>query len=133
MSIEKILSYVTAAVAGYLFISLPKVVQRKLSGVVMLSSIGLAGVVGFISGSVLSYLFPALPLDVVVGFRCVAGYCRVLFGLRLIATKTAHRDMFRAHLGKSKLCIRGHRCLREPAESCFVKPPYMRAKSVEIG
>ena len=75
----------------------------------------------------------ALPLDVVVGFRCVAGYCRVLFGLRLIATKTAHRDMFRAHLGKSKLCIRGHRCLREPAESCFVKPPYMRAKSVEIG
>ena len=34
----------------------------------------------------------ALPLDVVVGFRCVAGYCRVLFGLRLIATKTAHRN-----------------------------------------
>ena len=49
----------------------------------------------------------ALPLDVVVGFRCVAGYCRVLFGLRLIATRIAHRNMFRAHLGKPKLCIRG--------------------------
>lgn len=39
----------------------------------MLSSIGLAGVVGFISGSVLSYLFPALPLDVVCSITSILG------------------------------------------------------------
>ncbi len=73
MNFEKLLSYVAASIFGWIFISLPKVAQKKMTWVTMLSSIGLAGVVGFIGGSVLSYGFPQLPKDVVCSITSILG------------------------------------------------------------
>ena len=73
MNLEKIASYVAAGVFGWIFISLPKVAQRKMSWLTLLSSIGLAGVVGFIGGSVLSYAFPHLPAEIVCSITSILG------------------------------------------------------------
>lgn len=73
MNLEKIASYVAAGVFGWIFISLPKVVQKKMSWLTLLSSIGLAGVVGFIGGSVLSYAFPNLPAEIVCSITSILG------------------------------------------------------------
>ena len=73
MNLEKIASYVAAGVFGWIFISLPKVVQKKMSWLTLLSSIGLAGVVGFIGGSVLSYAFPHLPAEIVCSITSILG------------------------------------------------------------
>lgn len=73
MNLEKIASYVAAGVFGWIFISLPKVVQKKMSWLTLLSSIGLAGVVGFIGGSVLSYTFPHLPAEIVCSITSILG------------------------------------------------------------
>ena len=73
MNLEKIASYVAAGVFGWVFISLPKVVQKKMSWLTLLSSIGLAGVVGFIGGSVLSYAFPHLPAEIVCSITSILG------------------------------------------------------------
>lgn len=73
MNFEKLISYVAASIFGWIFISLPKVAQKKMTWVTMLSSIGLAGVVGFIGGSVISYTFPHLPKDVVCSITSILG------------------------------------------------------------
>ena len=73
MNLEKIASYVAAGVFGWIFISLPKVMQKKMSWLTLLSSIGLAGVVGFIGGSVLSYAFPHLPAEIVCSITSILG------------------------------------------------------------
>ena len=73
MNLEKIASYVAAGVFGWIFISLPKVAQKKMSWLTLLSSIGLAGVVGFIGGSLLSYAFPHLPAEIVCSITSILG------------------------------------------------------------
>lgn len=73
MNLEKIASYVAAGVFGWIFISLPKVAQKKMSWLSMLSSIGLAGVVGFIGGSLISYAFPHLPGEIVCSITSILG------------------------------------------------------------
>lgn len=73
MNLEKIISYVAASIFGWVFISLPKVANNTMTWVTMLSSIGLAGVVGFIGGSTMSYFFPHLPGDVVCSITSILG------------------------------------------------------------
>lgn len=73
MNLEKIFSFVIAAVAGWVFASLPKIAQRKMSWLTMGASIGLAAVVGFIGGSLLSWAVPHLPTDVVCSITSVLG------------------------------------------------------------
>ena len=73
MNFEKLITYVVASIFGWIFISLPKIAQRKMSWLALLSSIGLAGVVGFIGGSLLSYVFPSLPNDVVCSITSILG------------------------------------------------------------
>lgn len=73
MNFERIISYIAASIFGWIFISLPKVAQNKMTWIAMLSSIGLAGVVGFIGGSLMSYCFPHLPGDVICSITSILG------------------------------------------------------------
>ena len=74
--LQKLIPSVLAAIFGWLFISLPKVARRSMTWTVMLASIGLAGVVGFITGSIVSYFLPSLPPEMVCSLGAVAGaYC----------------------------------------------------------
>ena len=70
---EKTAAHIIAAIFGWIFISIPKVLDKKMSWVAMLSSIGLAGVVGFIAGSVLAYMFPQWPSNVVCSITSILG------------------------------------------------------------
>ena len=70
---DKYLLYIAAAVFGWIFYSLPKVLKNTMTWTFMLSCIGLAAVVGFISGSILTYLFPKLPSDVACSLCSVLG------------------------------------------------------------
>lgn len=74
--LQKAMVAMAAAVLGWLLFSLPKVMQRTMTWTLMLSSIGLAAVVGFVSNSILGYLFPAMPEDVKCSIAAVLGaYC----------------------------------------------------------
>lgn len=74
--LQRLIEPVLAAIFGWVFISLPKVARRSMSWTVMLSSVGLAGVVGFIAGSVITYLWPNLPTEMVCSLGAIAGaYC----------------------------------------------------------
>ena len=74
--LQKAAAAMAAAVLGWLLISVPKVMQRTMSWKLMLSSIGLAAVVGFVANSIIGYWLPSLPEDVkcsiaaVLGARC---------------------------------------------------------------
>ncbi len=70
---EKTAAHVAAAILGWVFLSLPKVVKKEMSWLTMLASIGLAGVVGFIAGSVLTYALPQWPTNVVCSITSILG------------------------------------------------------------
>jgi hypothetical protein len=70
---ENTVAHIAAAIFGWVFISIPKIFAKQMSWVAMFSSIGLAGVVGFIAGSVLTYAFPQLPTNVVCSLTSVLG------------------------------------------------------------
>ena len=70
---EKTAAHIAAAIFGWVFLSLPKVVKKEMSWLSMLASIGLAGVVGFIAGSLLTYAFPQWPTNVVCSITSILG------------------------------------------------------------
>lgn len=72
-SIQAIAVYATAAIFGWVFYSLPKVTSRAMTWTFMLSCLGLAGIVGFVAGSVMSYAFPQLPLDLKCSLCSIVG------------------------------------------------------------
>jgi len=71
--LEKALSAMAAAVLGWLLFSLPKVMQKTMSWTLMLSSIGLAAVVGFVAHSVIAYWLPNFPENVKCSIAAVLG------------------------------------------------------------
>ncbi len=74
--LHKICVNVLAGILGWVFISLPKVASKSMTWIMLLSSIGLAGVVGFVSSSFITYLIPSAPVDVVAAISAVLGaYC----------------------------------------------------------
>lgn len=62
-----------AAVLGWVLISIPKVAQRTMTWTLMLSSIGVAAVVGFVVGAVVSYFWPNLPSPMMCSISAVVG------------------------------------------------------------
>ena len=70
---EKTAAHIAAAILGWVFLSLPKVIKKEMSWLSMLASIGLAGVVGFIAGSVLTYALPRWPTNVVCSITSILG------------------------------------------------------------
>lgn len=70
---ENTIAHVAAAVFGWVFMSIPRVFARQMSWAGMFASIGLAGIVGFIAGSILHYVFPQWPANVVCSITSVLG------------------------------------------------------------
>lgn len=71
--LQNTIAHVAAAVFGWVFVSIPRVFARQMSWAGMFASIGLAGVVGFIAGSILQYVFPQWPANVVCSITSVLG------------------------------------------------------------
>ncbi|MEZ4940610.1 MAG: hypothetical protein R3D58_07070 [Saprospiraceae bacterium] len=72
-NLQDTIAHVAAAVFGWVFMSIPRVFARQMSWAGMFASIGLAGTVGFIAGSILHYVFPQWPANVVCSITSVLG------------------------------------------------------------
>jgi|GEM_PF-6886292 len=71
--LHKIWVNVLAGILGWVFISLPKVASKSMTWIMLLSSVGLAGVVGFVSGSLITYFFPNTAIDAVAAISAILG------------------------------------------------------------
>lgn len=93
------LAGVAAAVLGWVFVSLPRVVRRQTTWILVLSSVGLAAVVGLASWSLLKYLVPAMPENLlcaicaVVGGRCEHWFNRYSAALDKAADRAESRAL----------------------------------------
>lgn len=88
---------ICAAVLGWIFVSLPRVVRRQTTWVMVLANIGLAAVVGLATWSLLAYLTPKMPKNLVgaicaiVGGQCDYWYNRYTAGLQRAADRAEHQ------------------------------------------
>ena len=71
--LNKAIDIIAAAVLGWLLVSLPKVVRNTMSWKIMLSSIGVAAVVGFVTNSIISYAAPSWPQDLRCSIAAIMG------------------------------------------------------------